>query len=237
MSTNEAKIGSILLVDDEQHVADLLLYNLNAENYDVKIVSRAAEARLLDITSFDLVIADAMHQPYTGFDLLRDLKANPLTRHVPVVILTQSDSADDIVTALDLGADDYVLKPFSLRELVARIRSVLRRRRATMQVKTDAAISVGPVRIDLVNRQVSVSGAPVSLTKTEYAILALLMRNKGSFYNRAQIYDEVWRDNTSPASERIVDTNVSRLRKKLGEGAGIIVNVTGRGYSASSVHQ
>lgn len=234
MSTSEAKIGTILLVDDEQHVADLLLYNLNAENYDVQIVSRAAEARLLNITDFDLVIADAMRQPYTGFDLLRDLKANPLTRHVPVVILTQSDSADDIVTALDLGADDYVLKPFSLRELVARIRSVLRRRRATMQVKTDAAINIGPVRIDLVNRQVSVSGGAVSLTKTEYAILALLMRNKGSFYNRAQIYDEVWRDSTSPASERIVDTNISRLRKKLGDGGRIIVNETGRGYSASA---
>lgn len=237
MSTNEAKIGKILLVDEEQHIADLLLYNLNAENYDVQIVGRAAEARLLDITAFDLVIADAMAQPYTGFDLLRDLKANPLTRHVPVVILSQSDNPDDIVTALDLGADDYVMKPFSLRELVARIRSVLRRRRATMQVKTDAAITIGPVRIDLVNRQVSVTGSPVSLTKTEYAILALLMRNKGAFYNRAQIYDEVWRDSTSPASERIVDTNISRLRKKLGDGARIIVNVTGRGYSASSVHQ
>lgn len=231
MSASEDKIGTILLVDDEKHVTDLLTYNLEAERYQVTVIDNAAKARVADLTPYDILIADAMQQPYTGYDLLRDLKADPLTQHIPVMILTQSDSADDIVTALDLGADDYVLKPFSLRELVARIRSVLRRR-AAVRRKPQASITIGPVSIDLVSRTVTVKGMAVTLTKTEYAILAMLMRQGGTYFNRAQIYDNIWRDNLATASERIVDTNVSRLRKKLGEGASIIVNVTGRGYAA-----
>ena len=116
----------ILVVDEERYITDLLKYNLEAERYGVQVVTKASEVQKLDMSPYQLVIVDAMTQSYTGFDLLHDLKNNPATSYIPVLILSHSDSQDDIVRAFDEGADDYVFKPFSLRVLMARVRSVLR---------------------------------------------------------------------------------------------------------------
>lgn len=224
-------IGLILVADDERYITDLLKYNLEAERYGVQVVTNAADVAKMDLTPYHLVIVDAMNQSYTGFDLLRDIKGNPATAYIPVLILSHSDSQDDIIRAFDEGADDYVMKPFSLRELMARVRSVLRRHQAMTVPKAATKISYRSLEVDLVTRQVRDDGMLLPLTKTEYAILMLLLKNKNRFFNRAQIYDEVWRDQDRPANDRIVDTNISRLRKKLGPVADGLVNRTGQGYA------
>lgn len=224
-------IGLIIVVDDEKYITDLLKYNLETERYGVTIVEKALDVKEMDLTPYHLAIVDAMDQPYSGYDLLRDMKNNPESSHIPVIILSHSDSQDDIIDAFDCGADDYVLKPFSLRELMARIRSVLRRHQVSGPVRPATKLTYRSLEVDLVNRQVRDDGMLLPLTKTEYAILVLLLKNKNKFFNRAQIFDEVWRDTERPANDRIVDTNISRLRKKLGAIADGLVNRTGEGYA------
>ena len=230
--TADAAIGHILVVDDEKYISDLLKYNLEAERYGVTVVTRAADVPSIDLAPFHLIIADAMGQSFSGMDMLRAIKDNPATSYIPVVILSHSDSQDDIIDALDNGADDYILKPFSLRELMARIRSVLRRRQAMTAPRAATRLQFRGLSVDLVRRQAfSSDGSPLNLTKTEFAILSFLLKNRNTFFNRAQVYDQVWRDQKRPANDRIVDTNISRLRKKLGYEAEGLVNRTGQGYA------
>lgn len=228
----EATLGNILVVDDEEYITELLKCNLEAERYAVTVVEQAVRAHDLDLPAFQLVIVDAMNQAYNGLALLRDLKGHPQTAHMPVIFLCSADEC--MIDAFDCGADDYVLKPFSLRELMARIRAVLRRTTGVLSARSSStALRLrGGLEVDLLGRQVRDGDAMLPLTKTEYAILALLAQNKNRFFNRAQIYSHVWPDPGMPSTnDRIVDTNISRLRKKLGDHAGCIVNKTGQGYA------
>lgn len=227
-----SNIGRILLVDDEEYITDLLKLNLEAEHYAVSIINAAARVAAVDLNDFCLVVVDAMTQRYSGFDLLRDIKSNPVIAHVPIIMLTHIDSEDSIISAFDMGADDYILKPFSLREFVARVRSVLRRHTASSILQRKATVlQAGGLNVDVVTRQVREDGMLLPLTKTEYAILVFLLKNKNHFYNRAQIYEEVWRDADNTSNARIVDTNISRLRKKLGDSAELLINRSGQGYA------
>lgn len=227
----------MLLVDDEVHITDLLTFNLESEHYVVSVEVKASAVGAADLSDVSLILADAMSQPYTGVDMLRDLKSNPATAHIPVIIVSHSDSEDDILKAFDAGADDYVFKPFSLRELIARMRNVLRRnaRRHASATASSLKLTFGELEIDLLARQVRVADEPVSLTPTEYAILALLAKNPDHFYSRREVFDEVWREIDRTDNERIVDTNISRLRKKLGRAGGRVVNKSGYGYAIARV--
>lgn len=230
--TGEQAIGTILVVDDEKYITDLLKYNLEAERYTVTIVTLAARVTDMDLLPYQLIIADAMGQAFSGMDMLRAVKSNPETAHIPVIILSHSDSQDNIIAAFDNGADDYVLKPFSLRELMARIRSVLRRRQTMGGSRAATRLEYRGLTVDLVKRQAyGEDGSLLSLTKTEFAILSLLLKNRNTFFNRAQIFDRVWRGTDRPANDRIVDTNISRMRKKLGRAAEGLLNRTGQGYA------
>lgn len=225
-------LGSILLVDEEDYITDLLTYNLENVGYHVSVDTSAAHASTSDLTGFRLILADAMNQNYTGRDLLKQMKSDPMTAHIPVIIMSHSDSEDDIISAFTDGADDYILKPFSLRELIARVKSVLRRNPiVTTKGSGGAVINVGPLSIDLTTRIACIDGQNLSLTKTEFAILALLAKNKGAYYNRQEIHKEVWPDSDRGETGRIVDTNISRLRKKLGVAAPYLINKSGMGYS------
>ncbi len=228
---SEKVLAHILLVDEEVHISDLLQYNLKSEQYELSVVAQAREAVRMDLSNFHLMLIDTMNQDFSGLDLLRSVKASAHTAHIPVIILAYSDSEDDKLRAFDAGADDYVLKPFSLRELLARIRSVLRRNPIGVKTHPQSMIlSFGSLTIDLLTRSVRVDARPISLTKTEYAILTLLAQNRGRVFSRHEIYDEIWRDIDRGNNERIVDTNISRLRKKLSSASVLIGNKSGYGY-------
>lgn len=159
-----------MLVDDEAHITDLLTFNLESEHFNVQVVDNAADVPGRDLTGVRMILVDAMKQPYTGLDMLRDLKANPATAHIPVLVLSYIDNEDAIIEAFDAGADDYIFKPFSLRELLARLRSILRRHPLTTSTPdvTPLKLVFDELEIDLLTRGVTVEGKPVSLTPTEY---------------------------------------------------------------------
>lgn len=231
--SESCNLGKILIVDDDQNIADLLHYNLTSEGFSVKIVPQAKDVDFSEAAMCRLAIIDAMGQPYTGIDLSSDLKSNPSTAHLPIIIYTERDGEDTIIEAFDNGAEDVVMKPFSLRELIARIKAILRRHpMVAVQKPVNNNITFPELNlvIDRANQKVTVGGTVIPLTKTEYAILIFLINNRNSFFTRIDICNEVWREEAS-SNIRIVDTNISRLRKKLGESGKYIINRYGMGYA------
>lgn len=229
-------LGNILIVDDDVNIADLLKFNLGSEGFAVDVVANAKDVDFESLLDVRIIIADAFNQPYTGIDLLSDLKSNKKTAPIPVLIYTSSDNEDALLDAFDNGADDFLSKPFSLRELIARVKAILRRhpRRAAIDNKSKQQNSLTvpslKLEIDTVSQRAIEDGIVVPLTKTEYAILTFLIKNQNSFFTRGEICNEVWKDEAG-SNERIVDTNISRLRKKLGESGKYIINRYGLGYA------
>lgn len=227
--------GTILIVDDDPNIVDLLKFNLSSEGFGTEIATSAADVDPASIADFRLVIADAMNQTFTGIDLVKKIKENPATQHLPVIICTGSESEDGVISAFDAGADDFVIKPFSLRELLARIRAVLRRHPRKFAeipavVHSELKFDAIGMTIDVETQRVTITDDVIPLTKTEYQILLYLVKNRNSFFNRNEICQEIWRDDTM-VNSRIVDTNISRLRKKLGEAGCHIINRYGMGYA------
>lgn len=226
-----ASLGHILIIDDDPNIRELLQVNLRSEGYTVDTLDVAADADLNAMLGVRLVIVDAMHQDYSGIDFIFDLKDNPATEGIGVILYSNIKSERMVIDALDAGADDYVVKPFSLREMVARIKSVMRRHRPRT---ASSAIAIDKMEIDLASQTVRVDGQPLALSKTEFAILAMLVRNKDNYVSRPDIYRSVWgAEAAAGGNERVVDTNISRLRKKLGDHASHIINTTGMGYMIS----
>lgn len=227
--------GTILIVDDNPNIVDLLKFNLSSEGFGTEIAQHASDVDLNSLADIRLVIADAMDQSFSGIDLTYELKNNPATQHIPVIICTGSESEDGVITAFDAGADDFVIKPFSLRELLARIRAVLRRHPRKFAeipavVRPELKFETIGLTIDVEKQRVSIHTDTIPLTKTEYQILLYLVKNRNSFFNRNEICQEIWRDDAM-VNSRIVDTNISRLRKKLGEAGCHIINRYGLGYA------
>ena len=212
----------ILVVDDEEDICEILKFNLSKEGYEVVTANSAEEALTLDIASFDLLLLDVMMGGMSGFELTGKLKTDPKTAVVPVIFITARDTEDDAVEGLDLGADDYISKPFSIREVISRVKAVLRR------TVTKAASSVG-IFIDDEKKVVTVDGAAVALTRIEYEMFKLLFTNKGKVFPREDILSKVWPDDVI-VTDRTVDVNITRLRKKIGEYGNRIVSRHGFGY-------
>lgn len=210
----------ILVVDDEEDICAILQFNLSKAGYDVSTANSAEEALSLDVTSFDLLLLDVMMGGMSGFELTRKLKDDPATESVPVMFITAKDTENDAVEGLDIGADDYISKPFSVREVVSRVRAILRR----TAVRKESGLS-----IDDEKKVVSVDGSPVSLTRIEYDIFKLLFINKGKVFPREEILSSVWPDDVI-VTDRTVDVNITRLRKKIGEYGDRIVSRHGFGY-------
>lgn len=222
--------GKILIVDDDENIVELLCVNLRSEGYQVSHIATAAEAMKHDLTGTQLVIADAMRQEYTGLDLLDQMKADPSTEHVGMIITSGNKAACSVIEALDSGADDFLEKPFSLREFMARVRSVMRRHSNVAHKPTSSRLQYQSLALDLNTKVVSCQDTPVNLTATEFAILTLLLKNVGVPTSRRAIFENVWRDSPEVNNDRIVDTNISRLRKKLGDVGSFIQNRSGLGY-------
>lgn len=212
----------ILVVDDEEDICAILKFNLSKEGYEVVTANSAEEALTLDIASFNLLLLYVMMGGMSGFELTGKLKTDPKTAGVPVIFITARDTEDDAVEGLDLGADDYISKPFSIREVVSRVKAVLRRTAAIPDASTG-------IFIDDEKKVVTVDGAAVALTRIEYEIFKLLFTNKGKVFPREDILSKVWPDDVI-VTDRTVDVNITRLRKKIGEYGNRIVSRHGFGY-------
>ncbi|MBI5844736.1 MAG: response regulator transcription factor [Deltaproteobacteria bacterium] len=220
----------ILVVDDEEDIRLLLRFNLEREGHSVSAAATGEEAlKLARQRVPDLVLLDLMLPGMSGLDAARAMKKDSSLERVPIIMLTAKDAEADVVAGLELGADDYVTKPFSVRVLLARIRAVLRRVSSDEPedpagVVTRAGISVHPGK-----REVTVDGSPVSLTSTEFLLLHLLIRRPGWVFTRSRIVDEV-RGTDYPVTDRSVDVQVAGLRRKLGGRGDAIETVRGVGY-------
>jgi two-component system alkaline phosphatase synthesis response regulator PhoP len=219
----------ILVVDDEEDILELLRFNLSREGCQVFCASSGEEAlRLVRSEIPDLVVLDLMLPGIDGLEVTRRLKSDPNTKHLPIVMLTAKGEEADIVTGLELGADDYVTKPFSPRILVARVRAVLRRKVKESPEET-SVIRIHDLIIDPRRHEVLVNGEPVVLTFTEFGILNYVARRPGWVFTRFQIVDAV-KGEDYPVTDRSVDVQIVGLRKKLGPAGKYIETVRGVGY-------
>ena len=211
----------ILVVDDELDICAILKFNLEKAGFEVSTAQSAEDALEKGMNSYDLLLLDVMMEGMSGFDLAKMLKQKPQTKDIPIIFITAKDTADDAVNGLDLGADDYISKPFSIKEVISRVKAVLRRTRS------DSAS--GGIEIDDENKSVKVDGRPVSLSRTEYDLLKLLAHNPGKVFSRSDLISAIWPANVI-VTERTVDVSITRLRKKIGEYGEKIVSRHGFGY-------
>ncbi len=222
----------ILIVDDEKDIVDLVAYNLEKEGYEILKAFDGEEALALVRTRRpDLVVLDLMLPGIQGLEVCRRLRWDPATAQVPIIMLTAKGDEVDRVLGLEIGADDYVTKPFSVKELTARIRAVLRRLESRPAVGAEETLDVGGLKIDERSYEVFVNGRKVDLSPTEFRLLRFLARNPGRVYSREQILDQVWGDEAF-VEPRTVDVHIRRLRAQIERGGspGYIVTVRGVGY-------
>ncbi len=225
--------GRVLVVEDERDVAELIRYNLGKEGFDVLVASTGAEAlRQAREAHPDIVLLDIMVPELNGWEVCRRLKQDAETRAIPVIMVTGRVEEGDKVLGFEMGADDYVTKPFSPRELVARIRAVARRGRAPDGTEKKAHLKVGDLEIDRLRFEIRMKGRPVELTPKEFDLLAILAGTPGRVFGREELLDAVWgRDGF--VEPRTVDVHVARLRAKFtsaGLPAPAIDTIRGVGY-------
>lgn len=222
----------LLVVDDEKDICDILQFNLEQEGYIVDVASSAEEALEVLTDVHQLLILDVMMGGMSGFKMAEELRKEGNV--IPIIFLTAKNSENDILTGFSLGGDDYIPKPFSVKELLARVRALLMRT-SLVQAPVKTRWHYKGLIIDIPANRVTIDGAEVSLTKKEFEILSLLAQVSPNLLTRAEILGSVWGDNEY-VLDRTVDVHITRLRKKLGEYAGLIVNRSGFGYYMNLDH-
>ncbi|PVX53423.1 response regulator [Hallella colorans] len=227
MSAENKKYG-ILVVDDEMDLCEILKFNLETEGYRVETANSAEEALTLDIPSFDLLLLDVMMEGMSGFSLAKQLKVDPKTADIPIIFLTARDTENDTITGFNLGADDYISKPFSIREVLVRVRAVIRRTDERERPQPTVLRYQG-LEMNLDKKTVTVDGEPVAFTKTEFELLRFLLNEKGRVFSRQELIDRIWPKDVL-VLDRTVDVNITRLRKKIGRFSKCIVTRLGFGY-------
>jgi len=223
--TNMVEGKRILAVDDEEDILEILSFNLAGDGYDVDTCTSAEEAVRKNLASYDLFILDVMMGDMSGFRLAEKIRKE-LKLTTPVIFLTARDTENDKITGFSLGADDYLAKPFSVRELTARVKAILRR---SSPGEMTAEIPSGDFRIDFENKLIYSKGETLELTRKEYEILALFLQNPGRIIPRTAILDRVWGSDVI-VTERTVDVTIARIRRKLGDKGGMLKNKSGYGY-------
>jgi two-component system alkaline phosphatase synthesis response regulator PhoP len=217
----------ILIVDDEEDLCEILQYNLSNEGYYTEVAHSAEEALKRPVTNFDLILLDVMMGPMSGFKLADKLRKE-MKIDIPVIFLTAKDTENDILTGFSLGADDYISKPFSVNELAARVKAVLKRS-YTDKVNNKSIIQFNGIDLDTVRKRLIINDERIELTKKEYEILKLLLENQGKVYSREELLMRVWGQDVI-VTQRTVDVNITRLRTKLGQFGSLLRNKTGYGY-------
>lgn len=220
---NERK--KILAVDDEEPILEILSFNLEGDGYSVDTCLSAEEALRKNLHAYDLFILDVMMGQVSGFRLAEKIRKE-MALSTPIIFLTARDSENDRITGFNLGADDYLAKPFSVRELMARVKAILRRSTPSRMTMETVA---GSFTVDTENNLILSDGKPLELTRKEYEILSLLLRNEGRIFPRHEILAKVWGDDVI-VTDRTVDVTIARIRKKLGNRGNMIKNKSGYGY-------
>ncbi|MCF2736294.1 MULTISPECIES: response regulator transcription factor [Bacteroides] len=218
----------ILVVDDEEDLCEILKFNLETEGYLVDTANSAEEALKLDLTQYNVLLLDVMMGEISGFRMASMMKKNKDTANIPIIFITAKDTENDTLTGFNLGADDYISKPFSLREVLARVKAVIRRT-AGVQNKSNDQLIFKDMVVDSGKKKVVIRGEEISLTKKEFEILLLLLQNQGRVFSREDILTKVWHDEVY-VLDRTIDVNITRLRKKIGEYGKYIVTRLGYGY-------
>lgn len=220
----------ILVVDDEQDILELIRYNLSREGYQIDAVTSGEEAiKIARDRQPDLIILDLMLPGIDGLDVCRLLKGETRTAHIPIIMLTAKGEDSDVVTGLELGAEDYMTKPFSPKVLLARVRNILRRKTRTAEEKEVKMVVIEEMKIDPSKHKVTVGKEDIDLTATEFALLMFLAKRPGWVFTRSQIINGVKGDDY-PVTDRSVDVQILNLRKKLGDMGEYIETVRGVGY-------
>ncbi len=219
----------ILVVDDEEAICEILQLNLQAEGYQVDVAYSAEEALELKLNSYSLILLDIMMGEMSGYKFLQILREKESTEHIPVIFCSAKDTKDDTITGLNLGADDYIAKPFLAREVVARVKSVLRRSTERHESTSKRTIEFETLSLDLNRKLCTIDGNDVPMTKKEFEILAMLLQNRNAIFSRQDILQRVW-DDEVVVVDRTIDVFITRLRKKIGSYGKNIVTRLGYGY-------
>ena len=232
-------MGKILVVDDEQDICEILQFNLETEGYEVDVAYSAEEAMRLPLAEYDLLLLDVMMGEMSGFQFARLLKQEPKTSDLPIIFITALDDENNVVKGLNIGADDYMSKPLSMREVKARVQAVLRRsnklKNTVEEVEDfdDECIDFESLKINLVTKRVYVDNKEVQFTRLEFELLALLVQNAGKVFSREMILDKIW-PGDAVVMDRTVDVNITRIRKKIGDYGKYIKTRFGYGYTFDS---
>ena len=222
----------ILIVDDEETLCEVLKLNLENEGYDVDTAFSAEQALTYDLSSYSLVLLDIMMGEISGIKMARMMKADIATADIPIIFCTARDSEDDMVMGLNLGADDYIVKPYTVRNVVARIKSVLRRtsgHKVPQAAARTNSLVVEGLHLDMEFKRCTVDGTEVKLTRKEFELLAYLISHRGRVCSREHILSRVWSDEVV-VLDRTIDVNITRVRQKIGPYGAYIVTKSGYGY-------
>jgi two-component system, OmpR family, alkaline phosphatase synthesis response regulator PhoP len=217
----------ILIVDDEEDLCEILQYNLSNEGYKTDIAHSAEEALKRSLDNYDLLMLDVMMGPMSGFKFADKIRKE-MDINVPVIFLTAKDTENDLLTGFSLGADDYITKPFSVNELTARVKAVLKRS-GSEKGKNQVLLDFGDIQLDTVRKRLIINDEKAELTKKEYEIIKLLLENQNKVFSREDILIRIWGGDVI-VTDRTVDVNITRLRTKLGKYGQNLKNKTGFGY-------
>ena len=229
----------ILVVDDEEDLCEILQFNLELEGYNVDVAHSAEEALRLQLSDYALVLLDVMMGEISGFKMAKMMREDEQLKRVPIIFITARDAENDLVTGFNLGADDYISKPFSIKEVMLRVKAVMRRTAVQSPVQT-AIRQIGGNRVvyesivmNIDNKTVAIDGKDVAFTKREFELLKLFIENPNRVFSREEILKMVWHDDVC-VLDRTVDVNITRVRKKIGRYGVQLVSRQGYGYSFKS---
>jgi two-component system phosphate regulon response regulator PhoB len=223
------KKKNILVVDDEESLCEILQFNLEVEGYNADVAYSAEQALQMNLEKYSLIILDIMMGATSGLKMAQIVKNDERTANIPIIFCTAKESEDDTVTGLNIGADDYITKPFSIREVIARVKSVLRRTAKQNQASETNEIRHETLCIDIEKKCCTLDEKDIKLTKKELEILTLFLKNTGKIFSREEILKRVW-DSQVIVLDRTIDVNITRLRKKIGQYGKFIITRIGYGY-------
>ncbi len=223
MSNSRPKI---LIVDDEKDLCEILEFNLSSEGFETEVAHSAEEALKKQLDKFDLILLDVMMGKMSGYKMAAKMRKE-LKLTVPIIFLTAKTAENDLLTGFNVGGDDYISKPFSIKEVVARIKAVLKRGISISH--SNDILKADELEVDTISKTVTIGKNRINLTRKEFDILSLLLKHRGQYIGRTEILDRIWQDDVI-VTERNVDVNIARLRKKISEYGEYIKGKTGYGY-------